>query len=375
MHAGAVEAHAALRRARPLALLAVAALLLHALLLAGLPWRGADTTLVPGPALQVRTIASAFTLEPAEPQGPAALAGESAAAPMPVPLPAARPAPQGPRGSLPPVVPPPSPAADGPTPAMALPAPVPLRAAPPMAGGAADLADADLPGAESTAADAAAAGTYPTRLPGSSTLQYELRRGSQTGRAQLQWRLDGLRYEATLTTELGGRTLLRQSSQGVVDAAGVAPQRFTDQRLRRPAVAANFQREAGLITFSATPGGLPLHAGVQDRLSWMLQLAAVAAAAPERLAAGAEIVLQVVGARGEGGVWVFRSAGRDSIGVGGRMVDAVRLVRAPRSLYDAGLEVWLDPQREHLPLRVLVGAALPGREPLEWLLQERPASP
>ena len=58
--------------------------------------------------------------------------------------------------------------------------------------------------------------------------------------------------------------------------------RFTDTRIRRATVAANFQREAGVngggkISFSGSAQELPLVPGVQDRVSWMVQLAAIVA--------------------------------------------------------------------------------------------------
>ena len=47
-----------------------------------------------------------------------------------------------------------------------------------------------------------------------------------------------------------GLPVLTLLSAGGFDAEGVAPVRFTDQRLRRGTAAANFQRAAGKITFS-----------------------------------------------------------------------------------------------------------------------------
>ncbi len=47
--------------------------------------------------------------------------------------------------------------------------------------------------------------------------------------------------------------------------------------------------------------------GTQDRLSWMLQLAAIVEAAPERHGPGARVSMFVVGARGDADVWTFEA--------------------------------------------------------------------
>ena len=124
-------------------------------------------------------------------------------------------------------------------------------------------------------------------------LQYQLRRGGQSGSAELQWRQDGRRYDARLSGELAGQPVLQWSSRGGFDAAGVAPERFVTQGRRRSPQAVNFQREAGVISFSGPTIQHPLTAGAQDRLSWMLQLAAIAQAKPPK--AGERISMQVAG--------------------------------------------------------------------------------
>ena len=83
--------------------------------------------------------------------------------------------------------------------------------------------------------------------------------------------------------------------------------------IRRSAQAANFRRDDGRITFSGTGVEWPLLAGSQDRLSWMIQLAGIAAAEPERLVEGGRITMVVVGARGDAGIWTLRCAGVETI--------------------------------------------------------------
>ena len=121
---------------------------------------------------------------------------------------------------------------------------------------------------------------YRTRLPPAMTLRYQMSRGILHGTGELQWRPAADHYELRLEGRVAGLAILTQTSAGGFDAAGLAPLRFTDQRMRRAAVAANFQRDADKITFSGPSAELPLLPGEQDRLSWMVQLAAIAAAEP-----------------------------------------------------------------------------------------------
>jgi hypothetical protein len=147
--------------------------------------------------------------------------------------------------------------------------------------------------------------------------------------------------------------VLSQTSSGAIDAAGIAPERFVDSRRGRAPRATNFQRAAGLISFSGPSLTLPLHPGVQDRLSWMLQLPAVAAANPALTVVGAQIQLFVVGARGDAELWTFVVMGHADLALPeGPVAAALHLRRAPRHAYDTRVDVWLDPARHHLPVRM-----------------------
>ena len=94
-----------------------------------------------------------------------------------------------------------------------------------------------------------------------------------------------------------------------------------------------------------------LVAGAQDRLSWMVQFAAIAAAQPELLVEGGRITMAVVGARGDASVWTLLYAGREAVESASGSVPAVKLVREARSASDSSVEIWLDPQRSYLPVR------------------------
>jgi len=191
---------------------------------------------------------------------------------------------------------------------------------------------------------------YPTQLPPAGRWTYRLQRGPLVGSAELVWAPQAdAHYALNLQGRVAALTLLDWASQGQLDAAGVAPERFAVRRRGRDTHAANFQREAGKITFSGPTHELPLLPGAQDRLSWMVQLAAIVAAAPQRFVAGTSIVLFVAGARGDADVWTFDVLGLEPLGER----PALKLVREPRRLYGLRAEVWLDPAEHYLPRRAL----------------------
>ena len=316
-----------------LAAIAVAVLLLHAAALSvlGPAWLDLDGPPVVAPRFQVRSVVLA---PPARATATAAQAPAVAAAPV-----ARSPALRAAAG-----------AASGPA----------AQVAPGVAASA-DLHDAAAsvrgpPPQESAELAAAAATTpievpvYATRLPPAGRWTYRMQRGLAIGEAELDWAPEAqARYTLRLQGRIAGVTLLDWASQGALDAAGVAPERFALRRRGRDTQAANFQREAGKITFSGPTHELPLLPGAQDRLSWMVQLPAVVAAAPERHAAGALVRLFVAGARGDADVWTFVVQGVDLLGD----TPTLKLVREPRKLYDTRTEVWLDPAEHYLPLRVV----------------------
>lgn len=193
---------------------------------------------------------------------------------------------------------------------------------------------------------------YATRLAAPARLHYRLTRGDTAGDAVLDWQPDAerQRYELHLTGQAGGAPLLDWASRGALDASGIAPERFAIRRRGRDSMAANFQRDAGKITWSGPTHEVPLTAGAQDRLSWLVQLPAVLEAAPGRYGAGTHIDLMIIGARGGADVWVFEVQGIDRVDD----IPAVKLVRHARRAYDVQVQAWLDPAQAHLPVRVLL---------------------
>lgn len=337
-------------------------LLVHAWLLAGLPAGLGGRDASSPAALQVRQI----QLQPPAPVAPAAPVVERPRPPKPPAAPAAPvPAPEPPmpaeiRGDVPqdkPVDPPPPPA----EPASAALAVATPTDAPPAAEPVAP------PAATAPAGDRLP--TYATRLPDPLQARYELRRGLLGGEGELTWRHGPEGYELRIEGGALGLRLLSWHSRGGVDAAGLAPLRFVDQRGNRAPRAANFQRDKGLVTYSGSTVEHPLLPGAQDRLSWMLQLAGIVEADPARWVAGERVQLWVAGARGDGDAWTFVVAGHEAVDLAGARAErALLLRREPRKPYDTRVEVWLDPARQHLPVRLKLGSAA-GDDALEFLLK------
>jgi hypothetical protein len=238
-------------------------------------------------------------------------------------------------------------------------------AAEPSAVSASAAAEASPAGSATAAPPAQAAGqalrqversvpTYKTRMPPAAVLVYDIRRGMFSGTGELSWHSQAGRYETRLQVSIAGFNVLTQVSQGGFDAAGLAPVRFTDQRARRAARAANFQRDAHKITYSDSSDEYALPGGSQDRLSWMIQLPAVLAAEPKRAAPGGEVQMVVSGVRADVAVWSFAFVGAETIDSGGAKVRTLRFTRTPQGPRDVLADVWLDPARNLFPVRAVL---------------------
>lgn len=352
-------------RPRWLALAApvVAALMLHWLLLgsaaAGSGVRSAQEHATP---VQVRTVLS-------PPSSTAVAAAEPVAAVAPMPArPPARPKRHAVQPTSPPVA----------EPALQEPLPVPLeqqeQEAPALFPSWVASAETSI---ETVAVAAGAAGAqtevprYRTVMPPATTLHYGLQRGLWSGTGELVWQPSGDHYEARLEGYVAGLRVLTQISQGGFDHAGIAPLRFTDQRLRQ-VKAANFQRDKGKLTYSGSSAEVPLIPGAQDRLSWMIQLAAVVNAEPKYAEAGGKVAMFVTGVRADADVWVFHFVATETVHTGGGgTIRTLKFSREPRRPYDTQVEVWLDPARHYLPVRAKLTTA-PNGEAFELVLRGTP---
>lgn len=249
-------------------------------------------------------------------------------------------------------------------PAPAKPRPAAPRAAPPpVAAAAAEAA----PAAPASVGDAPWP-VYATRLPAAAELHYRVRRGDSTGHARLLWQPGDGAYLLRLDTDWPGQAPRGTASRGLIDGEGVSPVRHTELQRARETRAVNFQREAGLITFSGPQLAYALRPGAQDRLSWWIQLPAIVEGDAALARPGASVQIFVVGARGDAEAWRFEVQGHEPLELpAGSVAQALHLRREPTRPYDSRVEVWLDPARQHLPVRA-VFTTLPGGVPMEMAL-------
>jgi hypothetical protein len=209
-------------------------------------------------------------------------------------------------------------------------------------------------------------------IPASVRLVYAVTGQSRgkpyAAQGQLHWRHDGSQYEARLaysTPSVASRT---QQSSGRITAEGLAPQRFSDRG--RGEQATHFQRDSGTLLFSNNAPPQPLLPGAQDRLSVLLQLAAMLAAAPAKFPAGSAIAVQTVGTR-DAQPWLFTVAGDEALDLPGGRVATLKLVREPRGDYDIRVELWLGIAMDYVPVRLRLTQANGDFVDQQWTSTDR----
>lgn len=187
----------------------------------------------------------------------------------------------------------------------------------------------------------------------SAVLHYEVSTQSRGARAQgtarLEWRQDGGRYEARLELTAAGLRPRVQQSKGAFSASGLLPERFSDQA--RSEQATHFDRAGGRVVFSNNQPEAVLRTGMQDRLSVLLQLAMLAAAAPERFTPGTELAIPTATTR-DADEWIFRVVGEEELELPGGSVRALKLEHLPRKEFDQRVELWIAPGQAYAPVRL-----------------------
>ena len=168
---------------------------------------------------------------------------------------------------------------------------------------------------------------------------------------ELQWQPSAQGYQARLEIGaflLGSRV---QTSSGTLGPEGLSPIRFGDKT--RSELAAHFQRDKGVISFSANTPEVPLLKGAQDRLSVVMQLSALLAADPTRFPTGTMLSFQTVSQR-EAEVWQFGVEKSEVLDLPYGAVSAIKLNRKPRREFDQQIEIWYAPSLQYLPVRLRI---------------------
>jgi hypothetical protein len=193
------------------------------------------------------------------------------------------------------------------------------------------------------------------KAPDSAFLKYQVQ-GQVKGfnywaSAELNWHQDGKDYDARLEVSalfLGSRV---QTSKGTLGSEGLMPTRFSDKT--RSELAAHFQRDKGIISFSANSPDAPLLKGAQDRLSVLLQLSSLLAADVTRFPTGTMLSFQTVSQR-EAEVWQFLVEKEEMLQLPFGDISAIKLNRKPRREFDQHIEIWFAPTLGYLPVRLRI---------------------
>jgi hypothetical protein len=188
--------------------------------------------------------------------------------------------------------------------------------------------------------------------------------------AELAWQQNGEDYDTRLEISAFGLSRV-QTSRGLVTPQGLAPIRFSDKY--RSEVAAHFNREKGMVTFSANSPDVALQPGAQDRLSIMIQLAAMIAAAPARFPLDTIIATQTIGPR-DADTWLFTVGVQETLSLPGGNLPALKLQRNPRQEFDQRVELWLAPALGYLPARIRITEPNGDYIDQKWLVTQGPGS-
>jgi hypothetical protein len=123
--------------------------------------------------------------------------------------------------------------------------------------------------------------------PPSGDLQYDtFYNGMQNMIGTIHWRNDGRTYDLSVSMPVPFIGPFTYRSEGRIDTFGVAPDRYVEQRGKRPEDIAIFNREIHQVVFTRTPNNAPLPDGVQDRFSMLMQLSGLVRGNPVGVPAG-----------------------------------------------------------------------------------------
>lgn len=377
---------------RALLLIALVVLALHWLVLGGMPLGGTDEDTAQRAAFHTRMIVPPPP-EPATAE-PAATPPTTPATPAPQPTPPKlKPKPRPKPAPQPPAAPPtaPEPPADagaaspdssatessdtlGPdtsstgdapaaipsapdVPASAASAPAPQASAPAERSPEDELSagvDITPPGAAGARSDASTE-PPPIQLPASTTLKYavegEVKKMRYNVNGELSWKNEGGAYEARQEVSaflLGTRS---QTSTGRITPQGLVPTRFGDKGKRE--VAAHLDFDSKIVTFSANTTRTPIGQGTQDRVSVLIQIGAMIAAAPDRYPQGTQIALTTVGPR-NADRWIFTVGETRTLDLPAGPTPAIRLQKQPRHERDLQADLWLGIEQHYLPVRLRI---------------------
>ncbi|KWE64366.1 hypothetical protein WL77_21645 [Burkholderia ubonensis] len=222
-------------------------------------------------------------------------------------------------------------------------------------GGTAEGASAAAAGGASGAATAGPASNgVKFAAPPSGDLQYDaFFNGMQNSTGTIHWRTDGQTYELSVTMPVPFVGPFRYRSQGRVDAYGIAPDRYVEQRGKRPEDIAIFNREIRQVVFTRTPDNAPLPDGVQDRFSMLMQLSGLVRGNPDAYRRGVTQQFFVID-NNSGETWPITVIGDEPVQTAAGFIETRHFMRLPRRAGDTRrIDMWLAPSLGWLPARLV----------------------
>ncbi len=209
-------------------------------------------------------------------------------------------------------------------------------------------------------------------IPPSVRLLYDVKgvvSFAYTGGSELLWLNQGDLYSARLQITKFGFNLRTWTSKGEISRRGLEPLRFGDQT--RSEIAALFQRDKGIVSFSDKSPDVPLLPGAQDYLSSFFQLAGLLAGQPQRYPPGSSIPFQVVNARGAE-PWVFTVDGPETVELPDGSKGGIKLTREHDAQSDTTVELWLAPDLLYVPIRIRLSQGNGDFAELLWRSAQKP---
>ncbi|KVC70075.1 hypothetical protein WI73_14780 [Burkholderia ubonensis] len=230
-----------------------------------------------------------------------------------------------------------------------------LPAAATSAGGTASGASAAAAGGASGVATAGPASSgVKFAAPPSGDLQYDaFFNGMQNSTGTIHWRTDGQTYELSVTMPVPFIGPFRYRSQGRVDAYGIAPDRYVEQRGKRPENISIFNREIRQVVFTRTPDNAPLPDGTQDRFSMLMQLSGLVRGNPDAYRRGVTQQFFVID-NNSGETWPITVIGDEPVQTAAGFIETRHFMRLPRRAGDTRrIDMWLAPSLGWLPARLV----------------------
>jgi hypothetical protein len=167
------------------------------------------------------------------------------------------------------------------------------------------------------------------------------------------------RYLIRITTRAIGwasifaNSPLTAEAAGMLGPGGLRPERYSHRSMRGREELSTFDYERGEIRYSSLREPLPMPSGVQDRLSFMIQLAWMLRADPKRFGLGESVRLPMAGRNRVEDVDFVVMSESDLVMPGGVLVPALHLSTMRQGERFRGqIDIWLDRADRLLPVRI-----------------------